>query len=225
MTRRRLGRFFLILPALLWVGAVLWFEGLYSLLLVGLSAVFHECGHLLAFSLLGLPAPKLVPVARGVRFAAPCTLSYREEMLIAMAGPVANLASFLFGCVTGGFAPAFRTFGDISLLTGLCNLAPMNDLDGERILRCLLAGRLDSRCLYYVGHAVTLTAVFLGGVSYRSLADRGRHLSRLPVHRRHARAPVREETNGKMSFQEHFGGFRRFFVNDSKNSWIFQANS
>lgn len=162
MTRRRLGRFFLILPALLWVGAVLWFEGLYSLLLVGLSAVFHECGHLLAFSLLGLPAPKLVPVARGVRFAAPCTLSYREEMLIAMAGPVANLASFLFGCITGGFIPAFRTFGDISLLTGFCNLAPMNDLDGERILRCLLAGRLDSRCLYYVGRAVTLTAVFLG---------------------------------------------------------------
>lgn len=162
MTRRKLGRFFLILPALLWVAAVLWFEGLYSLLLVGLSAVFHECGHLLAFSLLGLPAPRLVPVARGVRFAASCTLSYREEMLIAMAGPVANIACFLLGRAAGGFSPAFRAFGDISLLTGLCNLAPMNDLDGERILCCLLAGRLDSRCLYYVGRAVTLTAVFLG---------------------------------------------------------------
>lgn len=162
MTRRGLGRFFLFLPAILWIGAVLWFEGLYSLLLVGLSALFHECGHLLAFSILGLPAPRLVPVARGVRFVAPCTLSYREEMLIALAGPVANIVSFLFGRVTGSFAPAFRTFGDINLLTGLCNLAPMSDLDGERILRCLLAGRLDSRRLYYVGRAVTLTAVFLG---------------------------------------------------------------
>lgn len=164
MTRRQLGRIFLFLPGLLWILAVLWFEGLYSLFMVGFSALFHECGHLLAFSLLGLPAPRLVPVARGVRFVAPCTLSYREELLIAAAGPLANLASFLIGITLGHVSPALRAFGDISLLTGLCNLAPMGDLDGERILRCLLAGRLNSRALYYVGRGITLAAIYLGAV-------------------------------------------------------------
>lgn len=162
MTRRQLGRIFLFLPGLLWILAVLWFEGLYSLFMVGFSALFHECGHLLAFSLLGLPAPKLMPVARGVRFVAPCTLSYREEFLIALAGPIANLSAFLVGIICGPAVPALRAFGDISLLTGLCNLAPMGDLDGERILRCLLAGRLNSRSLYYVSRCVTVTAIFLG---------------------------------------------------------------
>ena len=157
-----MGRFFLFLPGILWLLAVLWFEGLYSLLMVGLSALFHECGHLLAFSLLGLPAPRLVPVARGVRFAAPCTLSYREELLIALAGPLANLICFLIGLATGDFAPALRAFGDISLLTGLCNLAPMGALDGERILRCLLAGHMDSRSLYYVSRCITVCTIFLG---------------------------------------------------------------
>lgn len=212
MTKRKLGRLLLFLPGVLWILAVLWFEGLYSLLLVGLSAVFHECGHLLAFSLLGLPSPRLVPVARGVRFVAPCTLSYREEMFVAAAGPIANFASFLIGILLGDVTPALRAFGDISLLTGLCNLVPVGDLDGERILRCLLAGRLGSRSLYYVGKCVTLAAIFFGtvgsllvlwqtgGGTYPAFLSIGALLA-LPCDKK------QKEKRGFKSNQEHFKDF------------------
>lgn len=158
MLKRRIGACLLFLPALLWVGAVIRFEGLYAFLSVAMAALFHECGHLFAFSLLGLPAPRLRPVPRGVRLVAPCPLSYREECAIALGGPLANGIAFLVGLLLRRHAPALSAFGEVSLLTGLCNLAPMGDLDGERILKCLLAKWLDERCLYYTERAIAVTA-------------------------------------------------------------------
>ena len=160
--RRGVGRILLFLPSLLWVGAICYFEGIYSFLMVALAALFHECGHLLAFSLLGLPAPKVVPVARGVRLAAGRGLSYREELLIALAGPLANGICFLAGLVFGGRNPALAAFGEVSLMTALCNLAPIETLDGARILTCLLAPHLSDRALFVTRKTVGWVSLYLG---------------------------------------------------------------
>ena len=161
MTRKTLGRCLVFLPGALWVVAVCYFEGVYSFILVALSALFHECGHLLAFSLLGLPAPRLVPVARGMRLSASCPLSYREECLIALAGPLANGVCYLVGLCFRTPLPFLAEFGEMSLMTGLCNLAPMSDLDGERILACLLAPHLSARGLYLAKLFIARATLFL----------------------------------------------------------------
>ncbi len=136
-----LGRCLLYFPSLVWVVALLYFEGIFNVLLVGLCALFHECGHLLAFSLLGLPTPQLRIVSGGLRLQTAGWLSYRQEGWIAFAGPLANLViwgiSLLFPHL-----PWLTLFGETSLFTALGNLAPTGELDGERILTCLLSSHL-----------------------------------------------------------------------------------
>ncbi len=146
--KRTFGRCLLLLPTVLWIAAVCWFEGIYPFFCIALAAAFHECGHLLAFSALGLPPPKLVPVARGVRLKTDVPLGYRQELIVALCGPAANLACTAAGRLCGGFFPALDHFGQASLMTALCNLIPMAGLDGERVLTCLIAPHVSERALW-----------------------------------------------------------------------------
>ncbi len=160
--RRICGYFFLLTPTVLWIAAVWRYEGMFNFFNIALSAVAHECGHLLAFSSLGLPMPRIAPVARGVRLVAGRQLSYQEEAIVAAAGPAMNIALFLCGVLWQGRVPALAAFGEMNLMTALCNLVPMADLDGERILRTLLAPHLGDRTLYYVMRGVSCTSLFCG---------------------------------------------------------------
>ena len=157
--RRHIGLLLTLLPSCLWICAIIYFEGIYLFLCVTMAACFHECGHLLAFSALGIPAPKFVPVVRGVRLVTDTPLGYRQEFLIALAGPLANLFCFLAGMVWGSRFPALADFGEASLMTALCNLVPMSELDGDRMLRCLIAPYVSDRTMYYL-HTCS-SAIFL----------------------------------------------------------------
>ncbi len=160
--RRFCGYLLLLTPTILWIGAVWRYEGMYHFINIALSAVLHECGHLLAFSALGMDMPRIAPVARGVRLIAPERLSYRQEMIIAAAGPAANIVVWILGLMWQGRVTALAEFGEINLVTALCNLVPMADLDGERILRCLLSSHLSDRALYLTMRTITACALFLG---------------------------------------------------------------
>ncbi len=160
--RRFFGYTLLLTPTMLWVMAVWRYEGMYNFFNIALSAVLHECGHLVAFSALGLPMPRITPVARGVRLIAPTQLSYRREALVAAAGPGINLLVWGLSLIWHGRVPALVAFGEMNLVTALCNLVPMVDLDGERILRCALSSLLSDRALYLTMRAVSGVTLVLG---------------------------------------------------------------
>ncbi len=118
------------------------------------------------FSLLKLPPPKPVPVARGVRLATSAFLSYREELLIALAGPLVNLGVCLIALPFSS-VPWLWAFGEMSMLTALGNLLPVGELDGDRILYCYLSqkgrGEVAERVRHWLGF-FTLCFVLLGSL-------------------------------------------------------------
>ncbi len=160
--RKICGYILLAAPTFLWAWAVWRWEGTFDFFNIALSAVLHECGHILAFSALGLDMPHISPVARGVRLVSPRQLSYREELIIATGGPLINFLIWVIGLLWRGRVTALSAFGDANLLTALCNLVPLADLDGERILRCLLAPHLSDRALFYVMRVVEWISLFIG---------------------------------------------------------------
>lgn len=166
-----------MLPALLLSLAFLFYEEL-PIAIVTLSAILlHECGHLLAFSLLGEPPPAFGAAAGGFRLTASRPLSYRSELLISLAGPAANAAAALFAlplCLAriGGSYPPLVAL--IMVLTAAANLLPIGDLDGGRILSAFLAERLPLGSAERVSAAASVATVSLGlFVSLAFLAESG----------------------------------------------------
>ena len=105
-----------------------------------LAAFFHECGHLLAARLLGIPICGLRFDALGVRIeVSGGLLSYSDEWLLCAAGPFASLACAAVAAPLWRFGNAFRIFSAASLVLGLLNLLPISDFDGGRMLRAFCA--------------------------------------------------------------------------------------
>ena len=129
-----------------------------------LAAALHECGHLLAARLLGIPLATLHISILGARLELKDPLlSYRREWLLCAAGPVFSLlcaaAAVLLSrlpCIPG--QP--EIFALISLSLGLINLLPIGWLDGGRMFRavCLqyLPQRVADALLWTVSFAVFL---------------------------------------------------------------------
>lgn len=126
------------------------------------AALFHELGHLAAARLLCIPVKEIRFEFSGVRICTDTGLtSYRQEILLSLAGPLVNLIlATLSFCAVG----AERSFGTLlslgmellsggeisvanslgffalsSLIQALTNLLPVNSFDGGRILYCLTA--------------------------------------------------------------------------------------
>lgn len=97
------------------------------------AALIHELGHILAVRLCGgeILSLRLNPMG-AVMDTSP--LSYRQEVLCALAGPAAGLFLLLFSRL-------FPWLGFWALVQSLYNLLPLYPLDGGRALRCLLQDR------------------------------------------------------------------------------------
>lgn len=119
-----------------------------------LSAVLHELGHALALFRMGQPPREICFRLEGARMTTP-PLSYRQELLCAMAGPAVSL--FL-----GLTLPFFPMLGGYSLCLGLFNLLPLGSLDGGRMLRCILLLHLpEHRALRIFRRINIFTGLFL----------------------------------------------------------------
>lgn len=102
-----------------------------------LAALAHECGHMLAAHLLGIRLRLLELDLAGARlYPARAIPSYRDEGLLAAAGPAASLLAALLFPFKGAFFVAFRT---AALSQALFNLLPIDGFDGGRMLSALLA--------------------------------------------------------------------------------------
>ena len=103
-----------------------------------LCAAFHESAHFAAMKLTG-DAPRgirLTPfgaeIARG-----PELRSYRKDIAVSLAGPLANLAAWALLWIFTGRS----LWSDANLLLAVCNLLPVEPLDGGQALLAFLSMR------------------------------------------------------------------------------------
>ena len=146
-----------VLPILFILFLMLAFDEVWMTVLTLLAAAAHECGHILAAMLIGAGEISLPrAVLTGLRIRTGRLLSYRDEAIIALGGPLTNLAIFLLllpFCRYGEYVSALAA---INILTALSNLIPIRGFDGQRILIGLLSTRLSARALDRVSRALTL---------------------------------------------------------------------
>ena len=125
--------------------AVLIFTHSYLSLVALLAAALHELGHILAAKLCNIPLKELKLGIFGASLTPQSSLcSYKKEIILCAAGPFVNLlsAALLLPFLTelNSFAEFFTAS---SLFLGILNLLPIYDLDGGRILNCMLCEKLS----------------------------------------------------------------------------------
>ncbi len=127
------------LPLLFWIFFLYGFDEPYIAGLTVIAAAIHECGHEgLLFLRTGRVSP-IKSVLSGMRISANCRLSYRDEMLLYLFGPLANL---LAAGVALLFLPVFGKkvflFSVINLASALANLLPVEGYDGYGAIRAAM---------------------------------------------------------------------------------------
>ena len=104
-----------------------------------LAAALHELGHLTAAGLMHIPIRAMRFDLLGARIDIKGRiLSYGEEWLLCMSGPLSSLLFSLLGSLFWKHSPLALVFSCASLLLGLLNLLPIQTFDGGRMLECAL---------------------------------------------------------------------------------------
>lgn len=108
-----------------------------------LVAIEHECAHAFAAAKLGYKLNKIVLMPFGAVIDGDLSgLSLKDEIFVAVCGPLCNLFTAVFFVAWWWLTPTVYAFTDTacysSLAIALVNLLPAYPLDGGRILKCLL---------------------------------------------------------------------------------------
>ncbi len=127
-----------------------------------IAATLHELGHITVARMLN---SKLSVLKLGIFGASLSTnvemTSYKNEILIAIAGPLINLVcvAFMLPCASrlGDFGQMFLA---ASIFLGALNLLPISDLDGGRVLFCLIAMRGSFSCARNVLRVSSFVLIF-----------------------------------------------------------------
>ncbi len=135
-------------PLFLLVGVWYCFKGeLFLFLTSCLVAIQHECAHAFAAAKLGYKLNKIVLMPFGAVIDGDLRgLSLKDEIYVALCGPLCNLCTAAFFAALWWFTPDTYAFTDTacytSLSIALVNLLPALPLDGGRVLRCVLTRAL-----------------------------------------------------------------------------------
>ena len=128
-----------------------------------LAALLHEVGHVSIYFMLKGKIRLPYVTADGFRIMKGDRLSYTDEALIALGGPLVNLTIFfiLFRCEMA----YLKIFAIINLFTAISNLLPLYGYDGYRIINSLVCRRYSplgaERLLLGLGLAVSCALTFL----------------------------------------------------------------
>lgn len=117
---------------------------LFLFLLSALVALQHECAHAFAAAKLGYKLNRIVLMPFGAVIDGDLKgLSFKDEIYVALCGPLCNLITAAFFIALWWLEPTMYAFTDTacysSLAIALINLLPAYPLDGGRILKCGLA--------------------------------------------------------------------------------------
>ena len=127
------------LPVLFWITLILGFEEPSVACLTILSALIHEFGHIAYLKLRGHGKAKLRGVLSGFRIAPSTQLTYAEETMLYLSGPLANVcAAMLCSLFQGEWASLLCT---LNVATAVSNLLPVEGYDGYGALRSLAERR------------------------------------------------------------------------------------
>ena len=117
-----------------------------GLLLPTLFAVLmHEIGHLFAMWVLDCSPKQIKLIPASVQITAPLTSKYKNDIIIAIIGPIVNLLLFFvlyinFLCFKNSI---ILNYALINLLITIFNLMPVIGLDGGTILFSVLAKKTE----------------------------------------------------------------------------------
>lgn len=104
-----------------------------------LAAALHEVGHLTTARFMNIPIGAMRFDLLGARIDVKGRiLSYGEEWLLCMSGPLCSLVCSLIGSLFWAHTRLAVAFSCASLLLGLLNLLPIQTFDGGRMLECAL---------------------------------------------------------------------------------------
>jgi Zn-dependent protease/CBS domain-containing protein len=161
------------------LGASRFFWGL--VVAVGLfsSVLVHELAHVIyALRTGGQVRSITLMIVGGVSEVTELPRRHRDEVLMALAGPVTSLGlgALFFGALmllpqTRSFALPFSLFylASLNVVLGLFNLVPAFPMDGGRILRGMLAGRLGmvraTNISAWVGRGFSVLFILVGVLS------------------------------------------------------------
>jgi Zn-dependent protease/CBS domain-containing protein len=155
-------------------------DSLAFILLLFACVLAHEFGHILVARRFGVPTPDvtLLPIG-GVARLARIPEKPSEEFLIAIAGPLVNVAIAIVLIVLGGAtldmqelamqstkASLIDRLAAVNLFLAAFNMIPAFPMDGGRVLRALLATRLGhlraTEIAASIGQLVAFALGFLG---------------------------------------------------------------
>ena len=114
------------------------------------AAVMLECGHAFAAARYGYRLDKVVLMPYGALISGDIDgIGLKEEIAVALAGPLVNAACALFFAALWWFFPETYPYTDVAALASAAifavNLIPAYPLDGGRVLYCLLASARGER--------------------------------------------------------------------------------
>lgn len=129
-----------------------------------LASLIHELGHISVMAYYGVSPKRISAGLFGVRMEHQegLTLSYRQQILMSLAGPAVNLVVGMGFWLWQGFGTA----ASVNLLLAGLNLLPIQALDGGQALYCYLASRMEEpraqRMVFIISIAVLIPLATAG---------------------------------------------------------------
>ena len=157
-----------ISPYVIFMGLIFFISKKLDMLIVPLiAATVHEFGHLCMALLLNIPIQKIeINLFGALIHTKNLNCSYKNEALLAAAGPAANILSASITMMLFRFSPFFQSdkifyFIVSSVAFAIINLLPAENFDGGRILSCMMLCRFDPKMVKIVLECMSFFCFFL----------------------------------------------------------------
>lgn len=149
-------RIHLLAPVML--GVMLAIEGAIPFLVVAVSALWHELGHLTAIKLCGERVRRVDIIPIGAVIVRSDGGGYKNDAAIALSGPIFSLLGAIISAVIYmGSENVYAFFGlMINAVFALFNLLPLKRLDGGCALFALMCNRFEQKTAEAAASAVSM---------------------------------------------------------------------